>query len=100
MTSKTKVDLTLLKRLMAELENSLATANGINTDVESDLNEYVIELSKATGLCTGIMQEASMLVLDISSLVHTSQPPSGSKGADFLDKILGPLKGGNGSGTN
>ena len=100
MTPKTKADLTLLKRLMAELESSLDTANGINTDVESDLNEYVVELSKAAGLCAGIMQEASMLVIDISSQVRSSQAPSSNKGTEFLEKILGPLKGGSGGSTN
>ena len=75
MPPKTRVDLTLLKRLMAELENSLDTAKGINTDVDSDMNEYVIEMSKAAGLCAGLMQEASCLVLDIAEQVRTSQTP-------------------------
>lgn len=103
MTPKTKADLTLLKRLMSELENSLGTANSMSTDIDADLNEYVIELSKAAGLCSGIMQEASMLILDISQQVRHSQSPANSKSIDLLEKILSPLKGGgtgNDGGTN
>jgi hypothetical protein len=84
-----KVDLDLLKRLVAELEISLNTAYGIKTDLKSEKEEYVIEMSKATGLASGVMTEAALIVGDIQHLL--TQP--GSKSMDLLDKIMGGLKG-------
>jgi hypothetical protein len=89
--SKNKVDLTTLKRLVAELEATLNTADGIKTDVASDKVEYVVEMNKATGLAAGVMMESAMLMGDIQHFIQGAGAPSK---ADFLEKILGPLKGG------
>lgn len=99
MSKVTKVDLSLLKQLVGELESFLATADGIKSDTETSNNEYVVEMFKAAGLAAGIMQESSMLVMDIQMAVRSSQGPA-SKGGDPLDKILGVLKGGGFGGTN
>lgn len=97
MTKETKsIDLTLLKRLVGELETSLQVAEGIKTSVDVDVAEYIVEMSKAAGLCAGVMSEAGMLIGDLQQATLSVQSPSADKTA-LLDKILGPLKGG---GTN
>lgn len=88
--SKPQVDLTLLKRLVAELESSLNTVESIRTDVKADKVEMNVEASKAVGLSSGIMQEAGMLILDIHALLEGQIPKAKS---DILEKLLGTLKG-------
>lgn len=90
--SKQKVDLTVLKRLVSELESLLATAEGIKTDVSGDKVEYVVEMNKATGICAGILTESGLLMGDIQSLIQGLSAPSLSK-SEFLEKLLGGLKG-------
>jgi hypothetical protein len=92
MSKPNKVDLTLLKKLVGELEASLTTADGIKT-AEGDITEYIVELSKAAGLTAGVMQEAGMLIGDIQNQVMQVQNPTPSK-SDFLEKLLGGIKGG------
>lgn len=94
--AKNKVDLTIVKRLLAELESTLATAEGINTDVNADKVEYVVEMNKATGLAAGVMTEAGLLMGDIQNLIQGAGSSSSTK-ADFLEKLLSGLKG---PGTN
>lgn len=94
MSKANKIDLTLLKKLVGELENSLTTADGIRS-AEGDITEFVVELAKAAGLAAGVMQEAGMLIGDIQSQVMAVQSPSPTK-SDFLEKLLGGLKGGGG----
>lgn len=92
MPKMTKIDLTLLKRLVNELEGSLNSAELIKSD--KDLHDYVIEMSKAAGLAAGVMTEAGLLVGDIGGMVQNVQSPTSDK--DNLSKILGALKGGGG----
>lgn len=87
-----KIDLTLLKKLVGELESSLGTADGIKA-VEGDITEYIVEMAKAAGLCAGVMQEAAMLVADVQSNVMAVQSPSPNKSSDIFEKLLGSLKG-------
>lgn len=89
--AKNKVDLDTIKRLMAELEATLSTAENITTDVKADKVEYVVEMNKATGLAAGIMMEAGLLMGDIQQLISGVSTP-GTK-SDFLEKLLGGLKG-------
>jgi hypothetical protein len=87
-----KVDLTLLKRLVAELESAVNTAESIKTDVnttDKDV-ELVVEASKAAGLAAGVMQEAGLLIMDIHALMDGGPP---LKKNDLIDKLLGSLKG-------
>ena len=102
MAKSAKVDLKLLKRLVGELEASLATAEGIKQDTEAaegDLEEYIVEMSKCAGLAAGVMAESTCLVGDIQAAIgHAQSPP---KGSDPLSKLLAGLKGGGGlPGTN
>jgi len=89
--SKNKVDLDQLKRLVAELESTLSAAESIATDVKADRVEYVVEMNKATGLAAGIMMEAGLLMGDIQQLIQGVGSPTAK--ADFLEKLLGTLKG-------
>lgn len=89
--SKNKVDLATLKRLVAELESTLSAAEGIQTDVAADKVEFIVEANKATGLAAGIMMEAGLLMGDIQNLIQGAGAPASK--ADFLEKILGGLKG-------
>jgi hypothetical protein len=96
-----KIDLSLLKQLVGELENALTTAESIKSDdaASNHNNDYIVEMAKSAGLCAGIAEESAMLVMDIRSVVRASQMPT-SKG-DPLEKLLGVLKGGGGlGGTN
>lgn len=86
------VDLRILKKLVAELESTLAVADLIAEKGNADKSDHVVELSKASGLCTGLMQEASLLVLDIHAIVRTTQIPS-DKGNDLISSLLGAIKG-------
>jgi len=89
--AKNKVDLTIVKRLLAELESTLATAEGINTDVNADKVEYLVEMNKATGLAAGVMTEAALLMADLQQLIQGAG--ASSTKADFLEKLLSGLKG-------
>lgn len=90
--SKPKVDISLLKRLVAELESSLSVMESIQTDVNTDNNEFVVEASKAGGLAAGIMQEATVVLVKIHTVIDGTQNAPATQ--DFLSKILGPLKPG------
>lgn len=95
-----KVDLGLLKKLVGELESSLQTADSLkNAATDSNKNDYVVEMAKASGLAVGVMTEASMLVMDIQSVMQSVQGMAAGKSStsDILEKILGPLKGGGGT---
>jgi hypothetical protein len=89
--SKPKVDLTLLKKLVGELETHLQTAGGIQ-DSGGDIHEYIVEMSRAAGLAAGVMSEAGMLIGDIHSMIKALSSPQ-PKNLDFLEKILGGIKG-------
>jgi hypothetical protein len=89
--SKQKVDLTLLKRLVSELDAMLATADGMSTDVKADKNEWVLELSKATGVAAGILTEAGLLMGDIQHLMAGTA--AGAPKGDLLEKLMAGLKG-------
>lgn len=88
--SKDKVNLTVLKRMVAELESSLATAESVKTD--ADKLEWIVELNKATGLAAGVMTEAGLLMGDIQYLIQGGAG-SANKSQEFLEKIIGGLKG-------
>lgn len=95
-----KIDLTLLKKMVGELESSLATGEGLGT-TEGNKNEYIIEMSKAAGLCAGLIQEAAMLIGDVQATIMSVQNPSPAAKGDIFDKLLGSLKGsGNGGISN
>jgi hypothetical protein len=91
--SKAKVDLTVLKRLVSELEIQLDDANVITEGslTKDAMVDYTVEMSKASGLAAGVMKEAGMLVMDIESLVSGSAGNSANK--DMLSKLMQGTKG-------
>lgn len=86
-----KVDLTLLHKLVKELEDTLEVSYKEDKPVE-----LIIELSKAVGLASSIFQESGLLIADIQSQILVVQNPSPTK-SDFLDKLMSTVKG---AGTN
>lgn len=91
-------DLNILRKLVAQLEASLEASEQIKKANDSDIADFVVEMSKASGLLAGLMQESTMLIGDISTIVRVSQQPTQpQKTPDFLDKILGGIKGSGGS---
>lgn len=89
--AKTKVELKLLKDLVKELEESLAAADRITDATEVDNDKFVVEMSKASGLAAGIMQESSMLVMDCYGAIRLSQGPVTKD--DGLKDIMSLIKG-------
>jgi hypothetical protein len=76
--------------LVAELEASLVAVDSVKNAVKADNVEVYVEGSKAAGLAAGIMQESSLLVMDIYTLIGGSAPKSKN---DFIDKLMGGIKG-------
>jgi hypothetical protein len=76
---------------MSELEASLSVADGIKTDSKGDRVEWIVELNKATGLAAGVLTEAAMLMGDMQHLIQGG--PLAQNKQDFIEKILGGLKG-------
>jgi hypothetical protein len=88
-----KVNLELLKRLVSELETALEGSEAIRA-AEGNPQDYIVEMSKSMGLCSGIVQEASLLIVDISSLVKSVSAPAPKK-ESLLDFLSGTkLSGG------
>jgi len=93
---KDKVDLTLVKKLVSELEASLTAADVI---LDTDKNAYFVEMSKSAGLAAGLMQEASLLIMDIYAVANTNQPNPAQKN-EFLNNPLFGIKGSGFGNTN
>lgn len=94
---KIKVDLSLIKKFISELEESLNVAEAIR---ETSSNDYIVEMSKSYGLASGAAAEATALMGDIQAMVKAQgilavqalmqplidaenaevKPPKGSKG--------------------
>lgn len=81
------VDLSILKDLVASLEASLKLTTDLSEDVKSNRNKYVIECHRATGIAGGIMQEAALLITDISALVQEATNPGGKDILKELSKL-------------
>lgn len=91
-----KVSLVLVKKLIGELEVVLDKANGLSETKEtSDVNEYIVELAKASGVAAAVAQEATLLVGDIKHLIKVHSTPSASAKDDELAALLGLVKGSN-----
>ncbi len=84
-----KVDLSLLNKLTQELAAHTKKAESIR-ESGGDNNDYILELSRAAGVASGITQEATMLIGDYSRLVQLSQPKPTK---DDVLSFLTPLKG-------
>lgn len=107
MLKNVKVDLTLLKKFIAELELNLSVADGIHA-TKGNVNDYLVEMAKSAGLAVSVSQEANMVVGDIHKQMMKIQSPSAS--GELLEKLFGggdippdasgngPLGGGFGTG--
>ena len=84
------VDLTVLKRLVAELEKELENADALK--LAGEKVEWIVSLNKATGLATGLMTESGLLMGDIQLLATGNQQPVGTQ-AGLLEKLMTGLKG-------
>lgn len=106
-TKDVKVNLDLLKRYTTELDTLLKACSIIkeralayDENSPREATEFIMEMSKAVGLASGIAQEASALTMDIMQEVRLIQSPGGDK-YDALDKLLGlpsSTKSGGGKG--
>lgn len=86
--AKAKVDLELLKNLVSELEVIVTAAEA--SKEEKGVKPYVVEMSKAVGLATSTMLEATALIADIQTAIGQAQGPAPSK-EDPLAKLFGKL---------
>lgn len=96
-----KINLSLLKDYVVALESSVSFVKDPKSSLtEQEKNALIIELSRAAGIAAGIMQEASLLILDIQSIGRLLQIPSSEQVADkFLGKVPPPNKGNGNSGN-
>jgi len=95
--SKKILDLSLMKKLIVELETTMIEADKLRSLVETVKHEIntdiktncIIELNKALGLTAGILTEAGMLMGDLQHQMHGGPVDSNKK--DLMEKILGGL---------
>jgi len=95
MSRNVKIDLSLLKKMLIELELQLNSAYVIRDELnvkQSDdkFQKYIIELSKAIGIISGMAQESSLLIGDIQKLVQMSSPVPDAP--NEFESILSALK--------
>lgn len=91
-----KVDLTLLKKLVAELETQVEEAN-TKKAAGGDNHTYLIDLAKAAGISMSVSTEATALITDMARIANQANSPK----VDPLSSLLTALGGGpERSGTN
>jgi hypothetical protein len=91
---KTKIDLTILRRLIDELEASIGRAEEIQTrPTLANHVDWVVELNKATGLMAGVLIEAGLLMGDIQHSIASAGGTGDASKQDFIKQLLGGLKG-------
>lgn len=83
-----KIDLTLLKRLVSEVEQGITTAEKLKL-LPDGKNDYIVEMSRTTGLLAGIMTEATMLVGDVQTLLSGAPPLDKSSIDALTEKLFG-----------
>lgn len=88
----TNVNLDLLKKLVSELDALIQSSEDLKKASVFDKDQYLVELSKAAGVCSGIFQESALLVADITSCA-TSISNSNESLKTGLSDPLPPLKG-------
>src|SRR5581483_6775859 len=89
-----KINLTLLKKLVSELEATLAVTEEIPTDKDEDAIRFITELSKSSGLAAAVAQEASALVKDMYKVSTMAQQPPMATGEELLSELFGGVSGG------
>jgi len=107
------VNLTLIKKLVAELDMMVTASKNMPIDSADEANELIIHASKASGIATGISQEAALIVKDLYMVVTNASKAAYSAGGtnagavhsadDALLSMLGlskPAKDPTGSSKN
>ena len=96
---KAKINLTILKRMVSELESSILRVDAITGVTSADKVETIVELNKATGLAAGVLTEAGLLMGDIQYLISGGAGQNDASKNDFIKQLLGGLGGSKGSGN-
>lgn len=87
-----KIELTLLKKLVSELETSLNTVQELPFDERDQFNTFITELAKTSGLAAGVAQEATALVKDMYQVSTMAQKPAMPLGGqDLLSELFGEV---------
>jgi hypothetical protein len=94
MAKLSRINLSLLKRLVHELEESISIAEKKIEAAHGNHVDFAVEMLKAGGLCAGINKEASLLIGDINYLVQESQAKD-----LLLNKIASVNKGDKSNGN-
>ena len=101
-TTRPLIDLTLLKKLLGELETQLSDAEQIPTLTGTDEHNYFAALAKASGLCSGVIQEATGLIADCYRAMQLANGAKASSSEEsvmsLVSKALG--KSGGSGGAN
>ena len=91
------INVSLLKRLILELEKDVAVAEQ-NFATTEDRQRFVVELSKSIGLAVSISNEAIFLIEDIKKNVVQVSSPAENELAKL--KALGLVSSGNSGESN
>lgn len=91
-----KINLTLLKRLVSELEVILLNADNIITNTIPNSIEWIVEMNKALGLTSGVMQESMMLVGDIQATMQDAAGGLSPHQKDVVNNLFSKMKGSSG----
>ena len=67
------IDLSLLKRLVLELEKTIDTANQFK-NTNPDSHDSNIEFAKALGLASSLSQESMLIVSDLAHMLVQHSP--------------------------
>lgn len=86
------VDLSLLLRLVSELEKIVGNAANIHNS-DADSQEYLIEISKAIGLCSSLSQEAILLVGDMAHLFSKKNASANTESNELENILVNKKKG-------
>jgi hypothetical protein len=84
--SVTVIDMTLLKRLVSEFETLISSISTLEADEKLTRDDYVVELSKLTGIASGIVTESTLLVYDVQAIVKAATTVSYPK--NYLEQLL------------
>jgi len=94
MSDKAKINLSLLKKLVSELEKSVELLEGIPIDKEEGLVNYITEVARASGLAGIVVQEAKMLVKDMYTLIQLASGPTPPSESDVIAELDKMFRGG------
>jgi hypothetical protein len=100
-----KLNLTLLKKLVGELELAAQVAEKTREgkkphEDEAAYNDFVVEMGKVSGLCSSVAVEASALVKDCAKILQYALVPDRNPNDFALSDLLGGYmpSGDNGGG--